>query len=174
MRKAGSVKSNKLAQISEVPDRKEILLAPEGTISATKNFLLLAYYLAHNIPEYNFVLRIHPALKYRKVKMRRKFFNLRISDESLFHDLTRSKYCVYRSSAVSIEAGLYGCIPVYFDTSPNNLDPLSIFKYARYRFHDKRDLLQFFFSSQIEDCSDSRFETECQNYFEDLDLAIFF
>ena len=93
----------------EIPKSTSILFTPEGTISATKDFIKLINYLSKKDPNHNYVLRLHPNLPRKLiifillVKLKRQK-NFIVSKDILQTDLNSSAYIFYRSSAVGIQA----------------------------------------------------------------------
>lgn len=105
----GSNKYESKQNNNETPKGKSILFAPEGTISATKDFIKLINYLSKKDPNHNYVLRLHPNLPRKlilfillvKLKRRKNFI---LSKNLLQIDFNSSAYIFYRSSAVGIQA----------------------------------------------------------------------
>ena len=94
---------------NEIPKGTSILFTPEGTISATKDFIKLINYLSKKDPNHNYVLRLHPNLPRKlilfillvKLKKQKNFI---VSKNLLQTDLNSAAYIFYRSSAVGIQA----------------------------------------------------------------------
>ena len=106
------------------------LFAPEGTNTATQDFIKLIFNLVKSYPGLKFTLRLHPNLKksllteYALFRLRR-YSNFSISKNNLGKDLAVSKFVFYRSSAVGIEALKSKSIPVFYSgASQTELDAL--------------------------------------------------
>ena len=106
------------------------LFAPEGTNTATQDFIKLIFNLVKSYPSLKFTLRLHPNLKksllteYALFRLRR-YSNFSISKNNLGKDLAVSKFVFYRSSAVGIEALKSKSIPVFYSgASQTELDAL--------------------------------------------------
>lgn len=101
------------------PKTKLILYAPEGTLRATFDILKLIYKLTMSLKDHTHVLRLHPDLKTNslvKISLRalNNHSNFRLSKSDLSSDLESSKFLLYRSSAVGIEALNYRTKPIFY------------------------------------------------------------
>ncbi len=98
--------------------KNQILLAPEGTKDSIFEFFALGKYLAERLPEENFRIRIHPAVKLSDLDVADYFdsisSNFSISANELTSDLSLSKVCLFRSSAVGVEGLAFGVIPIHW------------------------------------------------------------
>ena len=108
-----------------------ILLAPEGTEEATDEFLEIISELCLNLNHRKIILRLHPRLATRNIQSRlSKLHNLKnfeLSKQTLFSDLSRSEYCVFRSSSVGIESMNFGVQPIHFSFfTQNEINPLAL------------------------------------------------
>ena len=116
---------------SQSASKHQVLLAPEGTRDSLFEFSDLGKYLAQQLPDEKFQIRVHPAVKLTSKDLYNftlhKFPNLHISNRTLLSDLTDSKVCIYRSSAVGIEASSLGVIPIHLGyMSKSDLNPLHL------------------------------------------------
>lgn len=115
-------------QLNQRP-RISILLLPEGTVNSALEFLELLKNLAFKFPHICFVLRLHPATRENpKIQslMNSSFTgNATISKTSLVGDLSKTDYCIYRSSAAALEALSFGVIPIHYNSNSSfDLDPI--------------------------------------------------
>jgi len=95
------------------------LFAPEGTMSATSEYLKLIRYLCDRMPTFNFRLRLHPNLKRGvminiQIRLLNLKHNFSLSSSNLYSDLEECKYVFYRSSAVSIESLPFNATPIFY------------------------------------------------------------
>ena len=128
----GSDKSKGISASINYHTKNKILIAPEGTIQATHNFLKLILDLCETNSKYEFILRLHPNLT-RSLKIivfinkLNRFSNFSVSSETLSTDLAKSNYIFYRSSAVGVQALASAAIPVFYsDVGQNGLNVLSL------------------------------------------------
>ena len=129
----GSQKAGR--KISSKKTKQHLLLfAPEGTNTATQDFIGLIFNLVNSYSDLKFILRLHPNLKkslvteYALFRLKR-YSNFTISKNSLGEDLAVSKFVFYRSSAVGIEALKSKSIPVFYSgASQSELDALCFTK----------------------------------------------
>ena len=108
-----------------------VLGAPEGTMKTSLKFVKLFNELSLQMPEIDFVLRIHPDANRKTLRAIKKLIvlskNLRISTKSLSDDLTESNVVVFRSSLVGIESLSRSALPLHYDSEENGgLNPLTI------------------------------------------------
>ena len=98
------------------------LFAPEGTISATSEYLKLIRYLCDRMPTFNFRLRLHPNLKRGvliniQIRLLNFKHNFSLSSNNLYSDLEECKYVFYRSSAVGVESLPFNATPIFYGNS---------------------------------------------------------
>lgn len=123
-----------------------ILFAPEGFRDSFSEFASLAEYCANNLKDFNFIIRAHPASeKYKKKIMKEHLSrntNLILSSSSLETDLSNSDVCIFRSSAVGVEAMQYGVIPIHFSNKlDGSVDPIRLEDFKHPRINDKKELI---------------------------------
>ena len=128
----GSNKFELIQNNNETLKGTSILFAPEGTISASKDFIKLINYLSKKDSSHVYVLRLHPNLPRKLilfillVKLKRQK-NFILSKNSLQIDLNSSAYLFYRSSAVGIQALNSNATLVFFSSQEFvNLNVLSM------------------------------------------------
>jgi len=108
------------------------LFSPDGSQSVTREFITLIKYLCVKAPNEIFCLRLHPNLKRNllilfQLKILSRKNNFILSTLSLHDDLIRSKFLVYRSSAVGIEALKTGTTPLFYGKKgQQDMNPLAI------------------------------------------------
>ena len=127
----GSNKINKL-QPNLFTEIETILVAPEGTTSASNEFIHYLIRTVGKYQNYSFILRLHPNLKFTfstallKLKLS-KLKNVQISERTLLEDLKFSQATFYRSSTVALETLKIRNIPIYIDFHGNlDLDVYSV------------------------------------------------
>jgi hypothetical protein len=116
---------------SQSVSKHQVLLAPEGTRDSLFELSALGKYLAQQLPDENFQIRVHPAVKLTSKDLDNftlhKIPNLHISKRTLLNDLANSKVCIYRSSAVGVEASSLGVTPIHLGyMSKSDLNPLHL------------------------------------------------
>ena len=109
--------------------KKTCLVAPEGTVAANTELLELTLKVARLVPSFKFIFRMHPALRltleHSHLLEIEPPTNFIVSQMSLELDLATSDFCIYRSSAVSIEGLLFSVRPIHFNSHPEVcLDPI--------------------------------------------------
>lgn len=165
----GSKKALKKS-FSPIHDGKTILFAPEGTSEAVEEMWIAASYIARNNPKLICTIRIHPSLfksELNKLNLKSDLNNLRISQTTLNKDFEANSYCVYRSSAVGIEASLAHLVPVYFSNSSSNLDILEITHVDHFKASNVNELVSIFKrNTKFQDSYE--LADVCSTYFEKL------
>lgn len=124
-----------------------ILLAPEGTREATTEFIEIIYRLCIEFRRRKIILRLHPGMENRKVLPRwSKLHNLRnfeLSKETLFTDLSRSEYCVFRSSSVGVESLNFGVQPIHLSFfTKSEINPLAILNIDLLEAHNADEVVK--------------------------------
>ena len=156
--------------IAPTHDGKTILFAPEGTREAVEEMWIAASYIARNNRELICTIRIHPSLfrsEFNKLNLKLDLNNLRISQTTLKEDFEANSYCVYRSSAVGIEASLAGLVPVYFSNSYSNLDILEITHVGHFKASNVNELVSILKrNAKLQD--NYELANVCSTYFEKL------
>jgi hypothetical protein len=115
----GSSKALKsVSEVSRNPDNIA-LFTPEGTTSATSEYLKLIRYLCDQMPTFNFRLRLHPNLKRGvliniQIRLLNFKHNFSLSSSDLYSDLEECKYVFYRSSAVGVESLPFNSTPIFY------------------------------------------------------------
>jgi hypothetical protein len=126
----GTSKSRAINKLTE--KGSAALVAPEGTVKSTLDFLKFIYNLNENFNKFNFIFRIHPNLianhKIKKqIRRNSSKDNFRLSFESLERELNRTCITLYRGSAVAIESLPFNNLPIYLNFDDNlNLNVFSI------------------------------------------------
>ncbi len=143
--------SSKFKEISLAPQRRDrikVIGASEGTIQSLQDFLKLFASLTIHQNNFDFYLRVHPAISERELSIAVQNSGdakVLISRNSLHEDLSTSAYCIYRSSAVAIEGLAYGVTPIYFDQSRSQgLNPLYLAGLHLPAFGSADELARFF------------------------------
>jgi hypothetical protein len=125
---AGSSKFKVPSDNLYAKDTIRVIGASEGTIQSLEVFIKLFMSLKNQQPTIEFNLRVHPAINESELWKSLKRLGADetlISRNTLLQDLSRSSYCIYRSSAVAIEGLALGVTPLYFDQSRSQgLNPL--------------------------------------------------
>jgi hypothetical protein len=134
--KAFCIGSNKIIESNSIQVTKinTLLVAPEGTTLASNQIMRYLIRVASNHQNYNFILRLHPNLKFNLptalLKMRvNKLKNVNTSNQTLLQDLQHSQATLYRSSTVALETLKAGNIPIFIDFTGNtDLNVYSVIK----------------------------------------------
>lgn len=101
------------------PERRTVLVVPEGSSTEAKYLFNFAMRLASVLPDHHFIFRCHPARsfsEYRSVleHVPEEFPNIEISDrKSLLDDCARSSIVLYRGTSAVLVALLCGLKPIY-------------------------------------------------------------
>ena len=144
----GSSKFKEMSLAPQRRDRVKVIGASEGTIQSLQDFIKLFASLATHQSNFDFYLRVHPAISERELRIAlQNAGNVKvlISRNSLHEDLSTSTYCIFRSSAVAIEGLAYGVTPIYFDQSRSQgLNPLYLAGLHLPAFGSAEELASFF------------------------------
>lgn len=137
------------------------LFAPEASLHALIEMIEIASVCSQSLPSRNFILRLHPALNVNAsngiVHGHTLPNNLVLSTRTLEEDLMDSVFCVYRSTAVSIEGLFYGTRPIHFSSREDDgLDPLAISALEHPSFSNLLDLVSFVDSNSMKKSFDLR------------------
>ena len=130
----GSPKLNRRAirpGSADARNRDCCLIATQGEMDDAELMVSAMQVVAKALPETGFILRLHPLLasgakRHAIQALRNLPPNIRISGQSLEHDLNRSRWLVYRGSSVVLNGLDQGLRPIYLNTDgsqPFN-DPL--------------------------------------------------
>lgn len=113
------------------PDRRTVLVAPEGTASEAELLFNFALRVAPLVPDHRFIFRCHPVLPFSVIRhllqgVPEDFRNVEVSDrDSMADDFARSSVVLYRGSSVVVYAVMEGLKPVYLhDAGHYDRDPL--------------------------------------------------
>jgi hypothetical protein len=171
--KAGSAKHKTLTEEKRILGNR-ILLAPEGTKQASLELLNLGISLANFFSDKTFIIRLHPAIATNlDLKSLKIPDNLTLSRNVLIADLNQSNICIFRTSAVGIEAGAFGLVPIYYSEGGEDLNPLSLFHQSTLKFEDthslKAGLVDIVDTLHLE----TSLVTEFDSYFTKQDLTVF-
>lgn len=125
-----------------------VLGAVEGTYESLQSFIHMFNKLSRLLPDFQFILRLHPALPkdvaQKLLKSLNSSTNLRISTNTLTNDLNDSHVTIFRSSAVGLEGLAFASFPVHFDAEMDGLlNPLSQINFPKMEFSDVDELTEF-------------------------------
>jgi hypothetical protein len=148
IRVLGSPKSIQITPQSKSHTTMNVLGAVEGTHESLQTFILLFNKLSRLLPDFQFILRLHPALSkdvaQKLLKSLNRSENLKISTSKLSDDLNNSHVTIFRSSAVGLEGLAFASFPVHFDAEMDGLlNPLSQINYPKMEFSDADKLVGF-------------------------------
>jgi hypothetical protein len=161
---------------------KNILFTPEGYESATHEMFEAALYCADNYPELDIVFRFHPNYPLESIKKEmykaNSLKNFRFSNEKLSYDLERASFCVYKSSAVSIQSLTYNLQQIYYSQEKYDLDPLNIYAIPHYKAKNMQFLAKYIISFKfksvlINDKLNHKKIEIYQGFYSPLDLYFF-
>jgi hypothetical protein len=104
--------------------------------------------------------------------------NFRFSNEKLSYDLERASFCVYKSSAVSIQSLTYNLQQIYFSQEKYDMDPLNISVVPHYKANSMqflaKHIVNFKFKSDLTNNKLKRKKIEIyQGFYCPLDLYFF-
>ena len=104
------------------------LMVPESPLSEVNDFFQIGIQLSKKYSNCNFILRLHPMSKSKKLindinHKIKKYKNLKLSKNTIEEDFSTSSYMLYRSSSLCINAPINGLLPIYLDFNSINLDP---------------------------------------------------
>ena len=104
------------------------LMVPEAPLSEVYEFIKIGKELAKFYPKFNFILRLHPMSKSKKLlnlinKEMKKYKNFKLSKNQLENDFLNCSYILYRSSSLCISGSLKGLFPIYIENNGFNIDP---------------------------------------------------
>jgi len=112
------------------PERRTVLVIPEGIVSEMEFLFTFAAQCAKIMPSYTFVLRAHP--KWAPSKAVRNITdsllggNVTWSTGSIENDFLRSAVMLYRGSSTVLQGVLQGLLPVYVTIPGGTIsDPIS-------------------------------------------------
>lgn len=132
---------------------KNILFTPEGYESATREMFEAAMYCAVNYPELDIVFRFHPYYPLKSIKKEvhkaNSLKNFHFSNKKLSHDLERASFCIYKSSAVSIQSLTYNLHQIYYSQEKHDLDPLNISAIPHYKANNMQSLAKYIVNSKF-------------------------
>jgi hypothetical protein len=149
VRLLGSPKWKPVVAAQKSEELTTILGAAEGTLESLESFAKLFQGLNEMDLGLKLILRVHPAMSSQEIErvLSRLHFGkqLILSDRQLEEDLRDSHFCIYRSSAVSIEGLAYGVYPLFYNPVGNQaLNPLYFAKLEVPVFRSLSDFREFF------------------------------
>lgn len=113
------------------PQRRTVLVIPEGIPSEAELLFNFALALAPRLPEHRFIFRCHPVLPFDAIRARlqgspESCANVEISARpSIQEDFSRASAVLYRGSSAVLYAILQGVKPIYLhDPRTADVDPL--------------------------------------------------
>ena len=114
---------------SSFKNKKDIcLVIPEGIVSEYLILLNFSMKCAALNPQYTFVIRGHPLLQGKLLKLEKGnkvIPNFKVSTKSLDDDIHDAKWALYRGSTAIIQSVLGGLMPIYIEISNEmTIDPL--------------------------------------------------
>jgi hypothetical protein len=130
---------------SSYKNKKNIcLIIPEGIVSEYLILLDFSMKCAILYPQYTFVIRRHPLLQGKLLRLERinkTIPNFKVSTKSLDDDIHDAKWALYRGSTAIIQSVLGGLTPIYVEISNEmTVDPLYQMKSHRPAIHTPSEL----------------------------------
>lgn len=111
--------------------RSNCLLLPDGNIDDCMLICEFGVHAAQNIPNTNFIIRLHPLLGIEDLISNNSIFrnlpsNICFSSEKdITQDFAKSRWVLYRGSGAAIHAGMAACRPIYLSLGEDIcFDPL--------------------------------------------------
>ncbi len=127
----GSFRFTYSKEQSPQPDRRTVLVLPEGIPSEAILLFNGAMELAARLPDHRFIFRSHPVLPFHIIRPQLRqdpqaFTNIELSTRpAIEEDYARASVVLYRGSSTILYALLRGIKPLYFDAPGTaNIDPL--------------------------------------------------
>lgn len=119
-----------LNNLDKVIEKNVVLVLPEGFLSECKILFEFSLLCALQMPETDFVWRLHPSVSF--VMLQRKFDlfaelpkNIILSEMTLEEDINRCQWSLYRGSTAIFKAVSRGLRPIYLkSTETMTIDPL--------------------------------------------------
>jgi hypothetical protein len=144
----GSPKSIEITPQYKNLTTMNVLGAVEGTYGSLQSFIQIFNALSRLLPDFQFILRLHPALSkdvaQKLLKRMNSSANLKVSTDTLTNDLNNSHITIFRSSAVGLEGLAFASFPVHFDAEMDGLlNPLSQIYFPKMEFSDVDELVEF-------------------------------
>ena len=114
----------------KVKKKNRVLVLPEGFLSECKILFEFSLLCALNMPDTEFVWRLHPSISFETLK--RKFDHLRelpkniiLSEMTLEEDINRCQWSLYRGTTAIFKTVSKGLRPIYLKSSETmTIDPL--------------------------------------------------
>lgn len=106
------------------------LVLPEGLIKECILLFKFSLQCAKNMPDVNFIWRLHPSVTYQELfkhDMAFKYLpsNITISINTLAEDISNSKWSLFRGSTTIVDAVMSGVHPIYLEVSDEiTINPL--------------------------------------------------
>jgi len=99
-------------------ETRACLVLPEGIVSECNLLFGFALKCALNMPDIEFIWRLHPNMNYAALTRQKPAFrdlpsNITLSTDSLAEDIARSHWALYRGSTAIVQAAVSGVRPVY-------------------------------------------------------------
>lgn len=120
------------------PERKTVLVLPEGYIGESALLFNAALRAARELPDHRFILRTHPVLSFEEVRPKleadpSELPNVRISKgHPIEHDFAESSVALYRGSSSVFYAISYGLKPVFLQDE-RLMEPDPLFELTQWR-----------------------------------------
>lgn len=106
------------------------LVLPEGIISECHLLFEFSYACAELCPDINFIWRLHPIISFESllkdnIRYKRLPDNIILSNKSIYEDIFRCKWAMYRGSTAIVQAAMAGLTPIYLESPGEmSIDPL--------------------------------------------------
>ena len=130
------------------PDRRTVLVIPEGILTECQLLFDLAMQVASRLPDHHFIFRCHPVLPFKEIRAHlreapERLQNIEVSEQnSLATDCARSSVALYRGSSTVLYAVRHGLRPIYaHDDLFPDADPLFALTQWRQTVRSPEDLL---------------------------------
>lgn len=166
----GSVKAKKFEYQQKNSSRVQVLVSPEGTKESLTQFISLINKIAPVLPNITFVLRYHPALSRKVIKIIKDTLmpikNVVVSSSSLNEDLKQSHLILFRSSAIGVEGLAYGALPMHiYQESIDALNPLFHCGIETANFQSIKRIISFIENFDLRQSQDVSFQREYYEIF---------
>ena len=123
------------------------LILPDGNLIECLRLCEFANNLAHALPQFQFIIRLHPLVELNYLKRKSKMFinlskNISFSgNKNINDDFLLASWALYRGSGSAIHAAIAGLRPIYFSNKKElSIDPLFQINSGRKIIYNHSDL----------------------------------
>ena len=171
-------KNNKAKKLKSKKIR--CLILPEGIISECKKLFSFSIRAAHELPNIQFIWRLHPSMDFKEILRKLSLSNknslpknIIISKLNFFDDVKKSHMAIYRGSTSIITALQNEIYPIYLnDNEDINIDPIYEMKKWKLVINDLNELKKINnikFLKKIQSSKNKKYAKKfAKNYFDKI------